>query len=106
MLNKNAEFHFLNQNIDSKFAPSNTVLKKSFQGFAKANNAKDFVYCSDEMYLRANLPLPGYDYYGDFEQIENGVGMLRLLEAEFEAALRIVLRLACNPAARSACADA
>lgn len=57
------------------------------EGFAKAHNAKDFAYCSDEMYLRAELPLPGYDYYGDFEQIENGVGLFRLFEEGFDYAL-------------------
>jgi len=60
------------------------------EGFAKANNAKSFAYCSDEMYLRAELPLPGYDYYGDFEQIENGVGLFRLFEEGFDYALEEV----------------
>lgn len=57
------------------------------EGFAERNNAKSFAYCSDEMYLRAGLPLPGYDYYGDFEQIENGVGLFRLFEEGFDYAL-------------------
>ncbi len=39
--------------------------------------------CADEFYLKAGLPLPEEDYYGDYEQIENGVGMLRSLMAEF-----------------------
>ena len=34
------------------------------------------VWCSDEMYLRAGLDLPEYDYYGEFLQIENGVGII------------------------------
>ena len=57
------------------------------EGFAKEHNAKDFAYCSDEMYLRAGLPLPGYEYYGDFDQIENGVGLFRLFEEGFDYAL-------------------
>ncbi len=57
------------------------------EGFAKEHSAKDFVYCSDEMYMRAELPLPGFDYYGDFEQIENGVGLFRLFEDGFNYAL-------------------
>ncbi len=43
--------------------------------------------CADEFYLKAELPLPGEDYYGDYEQIENGVGMLRSLFEEFAAEL-------------------
>ena len=39
--------------------------------------------CADEFYLKGEIPLPEEDYYGDYEQIENGVGMLRSLMAEF-----------------------
>lgn len=41
------------------------------------------VFAADELYIMANLPLPAYDAYGDFPQIENGVGMIRLFEDEF-----------------------
>ncbi len=34
-------------------------------------------YSSDEFYLKAGLPLPDDNYYEDYPQIENGVGMLR-----------------------------
>lgn len=39
--------------------------------------------CADEWYLKAKLPLPDEAYYGDYPQIENGVGMLRSMMAEF-----------------------
>ncbi len=45
-------------------------------------------FCSDELYLAAGLPLPPDAFYEEHVQLENGVGMLRLLEAEFEAALK------------------
>ena len=45
------------------------------------------VYPSDEFYLIAGRELPPYDFYEDFPQIENGVGMLRDLEEEFLWAL-------------------
>ena len=38
--------------------------------------------CADELYLKAGLPLPGEDYYGDYDQIENGVGMITSLVTE------------------------
>ena len=41
-------------------------------------------YCSDEFYVRAGLPLPSEDYYEDYSQIENGVGMLTSLASEFD----------------------
>ncbi|MBE6989500.1 MAG: DUF512 domain-containing protein [Ruminococcaceae bacterium] len=46
-------------------------------------------WCSDEFYLLAGRQLPDEDYYESYSQLENGVGMLRLLESEFHAALRM-----------------
>lgn len=46
-------------------------------------------FCSDELYIRAKLPLPDYDNYEEFEQLENGVGLIRLLEHEFSEALKL-----------------
>ena len=43
-----------------------------------------FVYPSDEFYCISGLPLPPDEEYEDYPQIENGVGMLRLLEKECE----------------------
>ncbi len=44
-------------------------------------------YPSDEFYLLAEQSLPKAEYYGDFDQLENGVGMLALLKSEFASAL-------------------
>ena len=41
------------------------------------------VYLSDEFYLRAGLPVPAAEYYGDFPQLENGVGMVRTFMDSF-----------------------
>ncbi|MDQ3949446.1 MAG: DUF512 domain-containing protein [Gemmatimonadota bacterium] len=38
-----------------------------------------WVYGSDELYLLAKRPLPDADFYGDFAQIENGVGAVAAL---------------------------
>lgn len=40
-------------------------------------------YCADELYLKAGLPLPGEEYYEDYSQLQNGVGMLTSLASEF-----------------------
>ena len=45
------------------------------------------VFPSDEFYLIAGRELPSYEFYEDFPQIENGVGMLRDFEEEFLWAL-------------------
>ena len=45
-------------------------------------------FCSDELYQIAGRELPPDEFYEAHTQLENGVGMLRLTEAEFLAALR------------------
>lgn len=40
-------------------------------------------FCADELYLKAGRPLPEEDYYEDYQQLENGVGMLRNTMNEF-----------------------
>jgi putative radical SAM enzyme (TIGR03279 family) len=47
------------------------------------------VFLSDEFFLSAERELPDFDYYEDFSQYENGVGMLRSITDEFEKALEI-----------------
>jgi putative radical SAM enzyme (TIGR03279 family) len=43
-----------------------------------------FVYPSDEWYLLAGCPIPPADQYDGFDQIENGVGMVRQFLDEWE----------------------
>ena len=47
-------------------------------------------FCADELYLKAKRPLPDEDYYEDFQQLDNGVGMLRNTMNEFLDALEDV----------------
>ena len=44
-----------------------------------------FVFASDEMYIKAGMPLPSYGEYEDFQQIGNGVGLIADFTYEFEA---------------------
>lgn len=46
-----------------------------------------FVHPGDEWYLLAEEPIPSADSYDGYLQLENGVGMMRLLEDEFMEAL-------------------
>lgn len=46
------------------------------------------VYPSDEFFLKAGKPIPEAAYYGEFNQLENGVGMSALLKKEFMEALQ------------------
>lgn len=47
-------------------------------------------WCSDELYLKAGREVPADEYYEEYSQLENGVGLMRLLETEFLEALEDV----------------
>ncbi len=46
-----------------------------------------FIHASDEWYILAERELPDEEQYDGYLQLENGVGMLRLLHDEFMEAL-------------------
>jgi len=48
----------------------------------------NFALLGDEIYLRAGRRIPGRSYYGDYPQIEDGVGMVRSFESEFAKLVR------------------
>ncbi|HEY4001780.1 MAG TPA: DUF512 domain-containing protein [Candidatus Xenobia bacterium] len=56
---------------------------KRWQTRFEAERGTPYVFLSDEFYLLANQPFPSYQHYRDFPQLENGVGMARLLTTEF-----------------------
>lgn len=45
-------------------------------------------YASDEFYILAGKDFPPYEFYEDFAQLENGVGMMTLMQHDFAQALR------------------
>lgn len=45
------------------------------------------VFASDEFYINAGMDIPPAEYYEDYPQYENGVGLMRSLEDEFSDAL-------------------
>ena len=49
---------------------------------------KYLFFCSDEFYLMAGKKLPKDEYYEDYSQIDNGVGMLRSFECEVDGFLK------------------
>ncbi|MBR5233571.1 MAG: DUF512 domain-containing protein [Clostridia bacterium] len=48
---------------------------------------RNFCYAADEFYLKAERRIPDYEYYDDFRQLDNGVGMWRETESLFLEAL-------------------
>jgi putative radical SAM enzyme (TIGR03279 family) len=62
-------------------------LIEKWQQYCMEHFGIHFVHASDEWYLTAGLPLPEEERYDGYIQLENGVGMLRLLFTEFHEAL-------------------
>lgn len=44
---------------------------------------RGFVYLADEFYIKGEIPVPEDSYYDDYCQIENGIGLTRILLDEF-----------------------
>lgn len=51
-----------------------------------------FIHASDEWYILAGYEIPGEENYDGYLQLENGVGMMRLLLDEFQDALSGIRR--------------
>lgn len=56
----------------------------AFAAVCRAETGSRKFFCADELYLTAGRPLPDEDYYEEFAQLENGVGMITSLVSDFE----------------------
>ena len=65
----------------------------------RARLGTTFAFLGDEIYLRAGHRIPSRKHYGDYPQIEDGVGMVRSFHESWNALLR---RLDRRPPARAA----
>ena len=62
---------------------------KQVEAFAEECLAKydsRIFWCSDEFYIQGGLDLPEDEYYEEYTQLDNGVGLLRLLAVECHGA--------------------
>lgn len=51
------------------------------------NKGRNWCWCSDEFYIKTGREIPSYDSYGDFVQIENGVGLVADFNKNFADSL-------------------
>lgn len=58
---------------------------EKWQLIARKKFGKNFVYLGDEFYFLANQDIPDADYYDDFPQLENGIGLTRDFIEEWNA---------------------
>ncbi len=62
--------------ISKENARRTIAMVEGFNAEMIQKNGEPFAFCSDEMYLIGEVELPPYESYGEFEQIENGVGLV------------------------------
>lgn len=61
----------------------------SFGDECLARYGSRIFFCGDELYLLSGREIPEDEFYEAYTQLENGVGMLRLMETEFSSALSL-----------------
>ncbi|MDQ3711397.1 MAG: DUF512 domain-containing protein [Acidobacteriota bacterium] len=59
-------------------------LQKEF----RKNLGVTFAFLGDEIYIKAGAPIPSRKHYGNYPQIEDGVGMIRSFMNSFESLLK------------------
>lgn len=69
----------------------------SFGDAHKSKHGTRLFYAADEFYLKAGRQIPDADYYEDYPQIENGVGMIRSFSDEVGMATLDVAEFAASP---------
>ena len=73
--------------FDRKLAGETIDLVEAFSKKCLRRHGSRIFFCSDELYLKAGREVPEEDFYEGYPQLENGVGLLRLLYTEFDEAL-------------------
>lgn len=58
----------------------------------RSQYASDLIFCADEFYIQAGQDIPQADHYKDYPQIENGIGMIRLMLENFKRKKRTFIK--------------
>src|SRR5260370_1252528 len=82
----------MNRVIEQRFTPEfcrRTIkeldpVQKDFQSSIGTN----FAFLGDEIYLKAGVKVPSRKHYGDYPQIEDGIGMVTSFQREFDSLTR------------------
>ena len=71
--------------VSRKLTQKTISLVEEFHKKFRKKYKTGMVYLADEFYIKAGLPIPEAQYYGDFPQYENGIGMARKFINEIKA---------------------
>lgn len=83
--------------FDGKKAVETVDLVEDFSEKCLEKYGTRIFFCADELYLYAGRELPPDEFYEDYPQFENGVGMMRTLITEFDSGLKTADRCICEP---------
>ena len=72
---------YTGKSMDAENAGKILATVEAWEERALAERGERWVYGSDELYMLAGRPLPDAEHYGEFPQIENGVGAVAALRA-------------------------
>lgn len=73
--------------MDASRASALLTIAEHWAQRARCERGETWVFGSDELYLLAGVPLPLAEHYGEFAQIENGVGAVTSLRVRVLAGL-------------------
>lgn len=59
------------------------AMVNNYQAEYRNRFKKGFVYLADEFFIKAGVNFPGAEYYDDYCQIENGIGLARIFLDQF-----------------------
>ena len=86
-----------------------TVDKKVAEETLRISSKYDKVCCSDEFFILSGKSIPDNDYYGNFSQLDDGVGSLRTIMDDFDCLdlpykteKQLTICFACSVAAKTA----
>ncbi|MBQ3330535.1 MAG: DUF512 domain-containing protein [Ruminococcus sp.] len=61
---------------------------EAFGGMCLQTRGKRIAYAADELYIKAGYEIPDASFYGDFEAIENGIGLIAQLREDLRDELK------------------
>ena len=68
--------------FDKEKALETIGIIEEFSSHCMEKYGRHIAFASDELYIKAGLPIPPYEHYEDFPALENGVGLIALLKDE------------------------
>lgn len=74
--------------VTSEFCQRTIAEVSKMQKDLRSRLGTTFAFLGDEIYLKAGQAIPARMHYGDYPQIEDGIGMVRSFEDEFESLAR------------------